>query len=192
MLKKIGIGFVVVLCVFALVVATRPAAFHVERSTTIAAPPDLVFPLVNDFHAWTRWSPYEHRDPSMTREFAGASAGEGAIYSWEGNDDIGAGRMTLTRSVPNERVAIRLEFSRPMTATNQVEFVFQGSGNDTRVVWGMDGQHGIVGKLISLFLDMDAMVGKDFEAGLAAMKAAAEADAKQGNARESSSSGRQR
>jgi len=178
MVKKIGIGFAVVLGVFALVVATRPAAFHIERSTTIDAPPGVVFPLVNDFHAWTRWSPYENRDPSMTREFAGATSGEGAIYSWEGNDDIGAGRMTLTRSVPNERVAIRLEFSRPMTATNQVEFVFQASGDDTRVVWGMDGHNGFLGKLISLFLDMDAMVGGDFEAGLAAMKAAAEADAR--------------
>jgi len=184
MWKRIGIGFAVVLGVFALVVATRPAAFHIERRATIDAPPELVFPLVNDFHAWTRWSPYEHRDPAMTREFAGATAGEGAIYSWDGNDDIGAGRMTLTRSISNERVAIRLEFSRPMAATNQVEFVFQASGDDPRGVWGMDGQNGFLGKLISLFLDMDRMVGGDFEAGLAALKDAAEADAKGVHARQ--------
>jgi len=183
MWKRIGLGFAVALGVLALLVATRPDAFHIERSTRIDAPPEVVFPLVNDFHAWTRWSPYEHRDPSMTREFSGATSGEGAVYSWDGNDDIGAGRMTLTRSVPNERVAIRLEFSRPMVATNQVEFVFQASGDDTRVVWGMDGRNGFVGRLISLFLDMDGMVGGDFEAGLAALRDAAEADAKGVSAR---------
>src|SRR5262245_9607334 len=178
MIKKIGIGFVAILCAFGLVVATRPAAFRIERSTTIAAPPAVVFPLVNDLHAWSRWSPYEKRDPAMTRTFAGANAGEGAIYGWDGNDDVGAGQITITESVPNQRVAIELEFSRPFATTNQVEFVFQGSGDGTRVLWGMDGQNGFMGKLVSLFMDVDGMVGKDFEAGLAAMKAAAESDAK--------------
>jgi len=177
-LKKIGIGAVAIVCALLLFVATLPAAFRVERSTTIDAPPEVVFPLVNDFHAWLRWSPYEKLDPALAREYGGAGAGQGATYSWEGNDDVGAGRMTIIGSVPSQRVDIELEFSRPFVATNQVEFVFQGSGDDTRVLWGMDGKNGFVGKLISLFLDMDKMVGKDFEAGLAAMKASAEADAK--------------
>ena len=177
MLRKLGIGTVAVLGALALFVATRPAAFHIERSTTIAAPPERVFPLVNDLHAWLRWSPYEKKDPAMKRSYSGPQAGEGAVYGWDGNDDIGAGRMTITGSAPNQRVAIRLEFTRPMTATNEVEFLFQGSGDGTRVVWAMDGRNGFLGKLISLLLDMDAMVGADFEAGLAALKAAAEADA---------------
>ena len=181
--KKLAIGAVVVLGALALVVATRPAAFHIERSTTIAAPPEVVFALVNDFHAWLRWSPYEKKDPAMTRSYSGAAVGEGALYGWDGNDEIGAGRMTITRSVPNQQVAIRLEFSRPMTATNQVEFRFEDAGDGTRVVWGMDGRNGFLGKLISLVLDMDAMVGTDFEAGLAALKAAAEADAAGADAR---------
>jgi hypothetical protein len=144
----------------------------------IAAPPEVVFPLVNDLRAWSRWSPYEKRDPAMRRSYAGPSAGEGAVYGWVGNDDVGSGQMTIVRSVPNQRVGILLEFSRPISATNQVEFVFEGSGEGTRVLWGMDGERGFVGKLVSLVMDMDAMVGKDFEAGLAAMKAAAESDAK--------------
>jgi uncharacterized protein YndB with AHSA1/START domain len=176
-MKKLGIGLVVVLAAFALLVASRPAAFRVERSTTIAAPPEAVFPLVNDFHAWPRWSPYEDRDPSMARDYSGADAGEGAVYGWDGNDDVGAGRMTITESVPNERLAIRLEFLRPIVATNEVEFTFAPAGGATRVAWAMDGRNGFVGKLIALLMDMDAMIGADFEKGLASLRAAAESDA---------------
>ena len=178
MIKKIGMGLVAVLAALTLVVATRPAVFHVERSTTVAAPPELVFALVNDLHEWPRWSPYEKRDAGMKREYAGAASGQGASYRWDGNDDVGAGLLTITESVPNQRVAIRLEFARPMVATNEVVFAFQGSGDQTRVSWAMDGRNGFVGKLLSLLLDVDAMVGKDFEAGLAAMKAEAEAAAR--------------
>jgi uncharacterized protein YndB with AHSA1/START domain len=185
MVKKIGIGFVAVLAALSLLVATRPAAFHIERSTTIAAPPEVVFALVNDLHEWPRWSPYEKRDPGMKREYAGAAAGEGASYRWDGNDDVGAGLITVTRSVPGQLVALRLDFSRPFVASNEVEFSFQGSGDQTRVVWGMDGRNGFVGKLLSLLFDVDAMVGKDFEAGLAAMKAAAEAASREAPGRPS-------
>jgi len=177
-MKKLGIGLAVVLAAFALLVASRPAAFHIERSTTIEAPPEVVFPLVNDFHAWPRWSPYEDRDPSMARDYSGADDGEGAVYGWDGNDDVGAGRMTITESVPNQRLVIRLEFLRPMAATNEVDFTFTPSGGSTRVVWAMDGHNGFVGKLIALLMDMDAMIGADFEKGLASLRAAAESDAK--------------
>ena len=177
MLQKVIIGLVVVLGAFALLVASRPAAFHIERSTTIEAPPERVFPLVNDFHAWPRWSPYEDRDPSMARDYAGADAGEGAVYGWDGNDDVGAGRMTITESAPNQRLAIQLEFLRPVVATNEVEFTFAPSGGGTRVVWAMDGRNGFVGKLIALLMDMDGMIGADFEKGLASLKAAAESGA---------------
>jgi uncharacterized protein YndB with AHSA1/START domain len=177
MAKKLGIGLIVLLGALALFVASRPAAFHIERETAIAAPAERVFPLVNDLRVWPRWSPYETRDPSMQRSYEGADAGLGASYGWDGNDDVGAGRMTITESVPNERVAIRLEFLRPFVATNQVEFVFAPSEGATRVVWAMDGRNGFTGKLIALLMDMDAMIGADFEKGLAALKAAAEADA---------------
>src|SRR5262245_14727540 len=175
MVKKIGMGLVAVLAACALLVATRPGAFHIERATTVAAPPEVVFALVNDLHEWPRWSPYEKLDPGMKREYAGAAAGQGASYRWDGNDDVGAGRITITESVPGERIGIRLEFARPMVATNEVVFAFQGTGDQTRVTWGMDGHNGFVGKLFSMLLDVDAMVGKDFEAGLARMKAGAEA-----------------
>jgi uncharacterized protein YndB with AHSA1/START domain len=177
MLKKLGLGFAAVLGALALFVASRPAAFHIERSTAIDAPPEVVFPLVNDLRAWPQWSPYEHRDPSMRRHYEGPEAGEGAIYGWDGNDDVGAGRMTITESVPNQRLAIRLEFLRPIVATNAVEFVFEPSGGTTRVTWAMDGRNGFVGKLIALLMDMDAMIGTDFDTGLASLKAAAEAGA---------------
>jgi len=176
-LQKLCVGLVVVLGAFALLVASRPAAFHIERSSVIEALPGRVFPLVNDFRAWPRWSPYEDRDPSMRREYGGRAAGEGATYGWDGNDDVGAGRMTITESVPNQRLAIRLEFLRPVVATNEVEFSFAPSEGGTHVVWAMDGRNGFVGKLIALLMDMDAMIGADFEKGLASLKAAAEADA---------------
>src|SRR5262245_65944108 len=114
MVKKIGFALVALLAVFALVVASQPATFHIERSTTVAAPPEVVFALVNDLHEWPRWSPYEKLDPGMKREYAGAATGQGASYRWDGNDDVGAGRVTITESVPGERIGIRLEFSRPM------------------------------------------------------------------------------
>ena len=176
MLRKLALGALVVVAALALYVATRPAEFHIERATTIAAPPERIFPLVNDFRAWPRWSPYERKDPSMTRMLGGAESGVGATYAWDGNEDVGAGRMMITESVPERRIGIRLEFLRPMTATNEVAFVFEPVAEGTRVVWGMDGRNGFLGKLAALLLDVDAMVGADFEAGLAALRSAAEAE----------------
>jgi uncharacterized protein YndB with AHSA1/START domain len=164
---------------FAGFAATRPADFHVERATKIDAPREVVFPLVNDLRAWGRWSPFE-RDPEMTKEFAGAASGEGAIYRWSGNADVGRGQATITASVPNELVALRLEFFEPMRATDDVRFVFEPSGGGTRVAWEMDGRNGFVGKALSVFFDVDEMVGGSFEAGLAAMKQVAETRAAAG------------
>jgi uncharacterized protein YndB with AHSA1/START domain len=177
MLKKIGLGLLVVVVVLVAIVATRPAEWHLERSTTVAAPPAAVFPLVNDFRAWQRWSPWEKLDPNLKREYSGAPAGTGSVYSWQGTDDVGAGRMTITESVPDERVAIQLQFLRPFEATNQVRFTFEEAEDGTRVTWGMDGRNGFVAKAFGMLFDVDALVGKDFEKGLAEMKAAAEADA---------------
>lgn len=176
-LGKVAIGVAAVLGALALFVATRPAEFHIERQTAIDAPPERVFPLVNDLRAWTRWSPWERRDPQMARRYEGPAAGEGAVYAWQGNAEVGSGRMTIVESQPERRIEILLEFSEPFEATNEVAFGFRDAGAGTEVVWGMDGRNGFLARAIALVMDMDAMVGADFEAGLAALKEAAETDA---------------
>lgn len=181
-LRNVGLAVLAGGAVLAIAIATRPAAFHVERAATIDAPAEVVFPLVDDLRAWEHWSPFE-RDPQMTKEFAGAERGEGAIYRWSGNADVGRGEVAITESVPEEHVAIRLEFFEPMRATNHVRFTFEPAGRSTRVIWAMDGRNGFVGKAFSLVFDVDDMVGPDFEQGLAAMKALAEARASASGAR---------
>ncbi len=164
--------------VFFLVVVTRPAKFHVERSATIGAPPDTVFASVNDLHEWSAWSPWEKLDPQMKRTYEGPPSGQGAIYAWSGNDKVGEGRMTIERSEKPQLVGIKLEFIKPWEATNATTFTFSPSPEGTRVTWAMDGNNNFMGKAASLFMDMDKMVGGDFERGLASMKGAAETRAR--------------
>jgi uncharacterized protein YndB with AHSA1/START domain len=171
---------VVLLAVLVGVVVTRPAEFTVTRSRELVAAPEVVFGYIDDLHRWVQWSPWEKRDPGMKREYSGAAAGSGAVYAWAGNQDIGEGRMTITESRPNERIAIRLEFMKPMAATNEVEFTLTPSGSGTTVRWSMTGKNGFVGKAISLFMDMDTMVGHDFETGLSQLDTATAAEAKAG------------
>ncbi len=177
MFKKFLIALVVLVGGFAAFVAAQPATFRVERSITIAAPAELAFPLVNDFHGWERWSPWAKLDPNQKTTYEGAASGTGAIQSWSGNDDAGEGRMTITDSQANAFVKIKLEFIRPFASTSQVEFTFTPAGNDVKVAWAMHGENNFLSKAFGVFMDMDAMIGKDFEKGLAAMKVAAEADA---------------
>lgn len=178
MFLKLLIGLGVVVVLFVIVVATRPAAFHIERSITITAPPDSAFALVNDFHAWPVWSPYEKLDPQMKKTFEGPSAGTGAVYSWAGTPKVGEGRMTIERSQAPSLVSLKLEFFKPFTATNAGTFSFVQTPGGTRVTWAMDGQNGFAAKAASLFMNMDKLVGTDFERGLVAMKAAAESTPK--------------
>ena len=158
------------------VVATRPDQFRIERSTTIAAPPEVIFPLVSDFHQWARWSPWEKLDPAMKKTFSGA--GVGAVSAWEGNSKAGAGRMTMTESKPSERVAIQLEFFRPMRATNLTDFTFKPTASGAAVNWSMSGHNAFMAKAFGLFMNIEQMVGKDFEEGLASLKRLSEAEAK--------------
>lgn len=167
MIKKIGIGLAVLLLVLVVAVFTRPAEFEVTRSKTMAAPPAAVYANLVDFHRWTRWSPWEHRDPAMKREYSGAPAGQGAAYSWKGNSDVGEGSMTITDTRPNERIVIQLDFLEPFAASNITEFTLMPSGQGTNVTWSMSGRNNFVGKAASLFMSMDKMVGGDFDAGLA-------------------------
>jgi uncharacterized protein YndB with AHSA1/START domain len=168
MIKKILLGVVVLLLVLVAVIYTRPAEFEITRSKTLTAPPDVVYAELVDFHRWPRWSPWEKRDPAMTREYSGRPAGRGAVYSWKGNSDVGEGRMTITDTRPAEQIVIQLDFLEPMTASNITEFKLAPSGQGgTNVTWTMTGNHNFLGKGMSLFMNMDRMVGNDFEAGLA-------------------------
>lgn len=178
MLKKILIAVAVLIVGLLVLIATRPGEYSVERSIAIAAPAAVPFGLVNDFHQWERWSPWDELDPDMERTFEGAQAGQGAIYGWSGNDDVGKGRMTILSSRPTEAIDIELEFIEPFASTSNTAFRFIEADGSTTVTWTMSGENNFVGKAFSLFMDMDAMIGADFEKGLASMKAEAEAEAK--------------
>jgi carbon monoxide dehydrogenase subunit G len=178
MLKKILLGLGAALVLLIIVIATRPAEFRIERSTTIAARPEVVFAQLNDFRAWPAWSPWEKLDPGMQRTHSGAPSGVGAAYAWQGNDDVGEGRMTIEKSEPPSTVGIKLEFIKPFAATNTTTFILANTGGGTKVTWAMEGQNNFGAKAASLFMDMDQLVGADFERGLASMKAVSEAAAK--------------
>jgi uncharacterized protein YndB with AHSA1/START domain len=177
MLKKLFIVFLVLVVIvgaFAGFVAIQPAEFRVVRSATIAAPPAEVFGHVNDFHSWKAWSPWEKLDPAAKNTFEGPAAGKGAMFTWSGNDEIGAGKMTLIESQPNDLIKIKLEFKRPFEATNDVEFTFKEKDKTTLVTWTMVGQKNFFVKAVGLFMNMDKMVGDQFEEGLANLTAVAE------------------
>lgn len=152
----------------------RPSDFRVERSATMRAPAHAVFTQVNDLQNWRAWSPWEKLDPALKRTYEGPQAGTGAIYAWQGNKDVGEGRMTIVESRPAELVRIRLEFFKPFAATNDVHFRFQPQGENTMVTWTMTGQNNFFAKVIGLFINMDRMVGGMFERGLAQMKSVVE------------------
>jgi uncharacterized protein YndB with AHSA1/START domain len=169
------IGLVAVAVVIILIIAsTKPETFRIERSIAIKAPPEKIFPLINDFHAWPQWSPWENKDPALKRQYSGAAAGKGSIYEWEGNKNVGKGRMEITESVPTSRILIDLHFISPFQADNIAEYTLTPSGDTTTVNWAMYGPNRFMGKVMSTVMSMDKMVGKDFEQGLANMKAAAE------------------
>jgi hypothetical protein len=178
MLKKILLGLVAVIALLAIVIATRPAEYTVVRKTTIQAAPEIAFARVNDFHRWIEWSPWDKLDPAMKRTFEGASTGAGALYGWTGNDQVGEGRMTIEESKLNELVRIKLEFIKPFPATSTTTFTFAQAGAGTEVTWQMVGQNNFISKAFSLFMDMDKMIGADFERGLASMKEGSETEAK--------------
>jgi uncharacterized protein YndB with AHSA1/START domain len=177
MLAKTGIGIVVLAVVLAVVVATRPGAFRIQRTATIAAPAEVVFAQLDDLHRWSRWNPFEQGDPTIRITHSGAPSGVGAAYHFAGKK-AGEGRMTVTETTPNQRVAVRAEFIRPMAATHQVEFTLQPVAEGVAVTWAMSGKNSFVGKAVSLVMNMDRMVGGEFEKGLAGLKRVSEAEAR--------------
>ena len=173
MFKKIAIVVLVLVVAVLAYAATRPDTLHVERSATIQAPPEEIFPLISDFRRWASWSPYETRDPAMKKTYGGAAQGKGAVYEWEGSSEVGQGRMEITDADPS-RITIKLDFIKPLEGHNVADFALVPQGGTTNVTWSMDGPSPYIGKLIGVFMNMDRMIGSDFEAGLANLKAIAE------------------
>ena len=174
-----AIGIILLLLIVAAVAAfayasTKPDDFRVQRATSIDASPDTIFPLLDDFQRWPEWSPWEGRDPTMKRAYTGASAGQGAVYAWRGNNKVGAGRMEIIETSPPLRLLIDLHFLKPFEARNKAEFHLDPAGTGTRVTWAMHGRANPVMKTIGLFMDMDRMIGRDFETGLANLKRVSE------------------
>ena len=170
---------VIVLAIAALlaVASTRPPTFRIERSTSIAAPMLQVAELIDDFRAWQKWSPWENIDPTLQRTFSGADAGVGAVYEWTSKGKAGAGRMEITdmrASAERGLITIRLDFLKPFKASNTAEFTMTPSADGTDLTWAMFGPSPFISKLMGVFMDMNKMVGKDFEAGLASLKRNAE------------------
>jgi uncharacterized protein YndB with AHSA1/START domain len=174
MLKITALVIAALIAAVLLYAATRPDSFRVERATTIQAPPEKVFAHINDLRRWEAWSPWEKKDPGMKRRFSAVTSGPGAVYGWEGNHEVGHGSMEIVESVAPTRVAIRLDFIKPFEAHNLVDFALEPQDNATRVTWSMHGPVPYLARIVHLFLDMDRMVGGDFEAGLAGLKAVAE------------------
>lgn len=171
----------IVLVALAAIVAAQPARFRVSRSTTIDAPPEVVFAHVNNLRKWEAWNPFGKADPKLERRYEGPAEGAGSEYSWSGDRSVGAGKMTITQIVPAQRIDIRLEFLKPFAAVNQVEFAFDPVGEDanqTRVSWTMNGSKVFITKAIGLVVSMDKMIGGSFEQGLADLKAVAESEAR--------------
>jgi hypothetical protein len=178
MLKIILISLAVIVLVLVVVVAMQPSGFRVTRSKTISAPPPAVFAQVNDFHKWEAWNPWGKIDPAMKQAYEGAPAATGAVYTWAGNNEFGEGRMTIIESRPTDLIRIKLEFFKPFAATNTGEFTFKPEGNQTAVTWSMFGEKNFMAKAVHLFMNMDKMIGGQFDTGLASMKSIVEATPK--------------
>jgi carbon monoxide dehydrogenase subunit G len=165
---------VVLIAAFLLLAASRPNGFRVQRTARIKAPPEKIFHLIDNFHDWVSWSPYEKIDPALQRSYSGAERGKGAVYEWQGNNKVGKGRMEITQSSPASKIVIALHFMKPFDARNTAEFTMAPDGDATSVTWAMHGSSPFMAKVMCIFMSMDNMVGKQFDEGLANLKAVAE------------------
>jgi hypothetical protein len=177
MLLKLAVSAVAIIAVLLVAIARRPNSFRIYRTTTVAAPADVIFRYLNDLHAWSRWNPFERQDPNMTMTYSGPAAGAGASYHYV-SKTAGEGRMTIIESTPNERVAVRAEFIKPFTATNRIDLTLEPTTSGVSITWAMSGPQPFLGKAISMFMSMERMVGSQFEKGLADLKRLAEDDAR--------------
>jgi uncharacterized protein YndB with AHSA1/START domain len=173
-LLVIAAVIVIALAAVFLIAATKPDTFRIERAATIPAPPETVFALINDFHQWRSWSPWEDRDPELKRTYSGSASGKGAVYAWEGNRNVGSGRMEIMESAAPSKIVIKLDFIKPFEGHNTAEFTLAGGANATAVNWVMTGPSIFFSKVMQVFISFDRMIGKDFETGLANLKKLAE------------------
>ncbi len=174
MFEIIALIVVVLIAVVLIYATTKPDTFRVQRSINIKAQPEKIFPLINDFHNWAAWSPWEKMDPLLKRTYSGSGQGQGAVYEWDGNKKVGTGRMEIIEIAPPSKVLIKLDFIKPFEGHNIAEFTLEGNGDSTNVTWAMYGPTPYMAKVMSLFMDCDNMVGPQFETGLAKMKAVTE------------------
>ncbi|MBA5866861.1 MAG: polyketide cyclase [Nitrospira sp. CR1.3] len=174
MLKIVAIVIVGLIATVLIYAATKPDTFRIQRSSMINAPPEKVFGLIDDFKNWASWSPWEQKDLAMKKTHSGAPQGKGAVLEWDGNKDVGTGRMEVLESTPASKILVKLDFLKPFEAHNQAEFTLASSAGSTQITWAMYGPQPYMMKVMGLFCSMDKMVGKDFEAGLASLKALAE------------------
>jgi uncharacterized protein YndB with AHSA1/START domain len=174
----IAVVLAVVIAVVLILAATKPAEFRVERAAQIEAPAEMIFSLIDDFHQWRAWSPWEDRDPALKRTYEGAARGKGAVYAWEGNRNVGAGRMEILSATSPSAIVIKLDFIKPFEGHNTAEFTMLPRSNATdartNVTWAMHGPAPLMNRVMQVFMNLDRMIGKDFEAGLANLKKAAE------------------
>jgi uncharacterized protein YndB with AHSA1/START domain len=170
----VAIVIAVAIAVILIIATTKPATFSVQRATTVKAPPERIFPLINDFHQWGAWSPWEKKDPAMKRSYSGAASGRGAVYGWEGNNNVGSGRMEILDASAPEKIVIKLDFFKPFEGHNIAEFTMSPQGDGTSVTWLMHGPASFISKVMQVFMNLDTMIGKDFETGLANLKSLTE------------------
>jgi len=173
MLKIIAIAVVILLAIILIYAATEPDTMHVERSISIKAPSENIFGLINDFHQWNEWTPY-NKDPSMKKTYSGSPSGKGAAYAWEGNKDVGKGEIAITESIPSSRIVFDLHMIEPFEGRNVATFTLKPAGDFTEVTWSLDDKQKLLVKVIGIFMNMDKMIGGDFETGLAKLKTVAE------------------
>jgi Polyketide cyclase / dehydrase and lipid transport len=169
----VAVVLAIAIAIVLILAATKPDTFSVQRATMVKAAPERIFPLINDFHQWGTWSPYENKDPAMKRTYSGADSGKGAVYAWDGNRNVGSGRMEILDASAPSKIVIKLDFITPFEGHNTAEFTMlpQGDqGDATNLTWAMHGPSPFMGKIMHVFINMDRMVGKDFEIGLANLK----------------------
>jgi uncharacterized protein YndB with AHSA1/START domain len=166
----IAVVLAIAIAIILILAVTKPNTFSVQRATTVKAPPERIFPLINDFHQWVNWSPYEHKDPAMKRSYSGPESGRGAVYGWEGNKNVGSGRMEILDTSAPAKIVIKLDFFTPFEGHNTAEFTMLPQGDATNVTWLMHGPASLMSKVMQVFINLDHMIGKDFEAGLANLK----------------------
>ena len=166
----IAVILAVAIAVVLILAATKPNKLRVQRAISIKAPPERIFSLISDFHQWLAWSPYEQKDPAMKRTYGGAERGTGAVYAWDGDGNVGSGRMEILETSAPQKIVIKLDFFKPFEGHNTAEFTMLPQGDATHVTWLMHGPANFMSRLIQVFLNLDKMIGKDFEAGLANLK----------------------